>query len=65
MASTPEIDSILAQVRAELERMAQTNESGTVTIHCGANQYIVEANRKLEPIKRTQRPREPMRADWR
>lgn len=65
MAASPEIEQVLEQVRAELQRMATTNESGTVTIHCGANQFVVEANRKLEPVKRAARPKVPIAADWR
>jgi hypothetical protein len=47
-----------------LLRMADTSESGTVTIHCGANQFVVEANRKLEPIRRQARAKTPTRGSW-
>jgi hypothetical protein len=65
MASVPpEIEQVIEQVRVELLRMADTSESGTVTIHCGANQFVVEANRKLEPIRRQARAKTPARGSW-
>lgn len=50
--TTREIDVLLAQVRLELLRFVEANENGTITIHCGPSQYVVETNSKKQPIKR-------------
>lgn len=47
-----EIDELLTQVRLELLRIAEAHENGTITIHCGPSQYVIETNSKKPPIKR-------------
>lgn len=52
MAAPPEIEQLLEQVRNELLRILDTNENGTLTIHCGPSQFLIETNSKKPPIKR-------------
>lgn len=54
-----EIDELLAQVRLELLRIGEANENGTITIHCGPSQYVIETNSKKPPIKRNAPKRIP------
>lgn len=60
----PEIERVLQQVQAELLRMVDANEIGTLTVHCGANQLVVEVNRKLDPVKRVGKLRTPTPSNW-
>lgn len=50
--TTLEIDELLAQVRVELLRIHEASENGTITIHCGPSQFVIETNSKKAPIKR-------------
>lgn len=50
--TTLEIEELLAEVRLELLRIQESNENGTITIHCGPSQFVIETNSKKPPIKR-------------
>lgn len=50
--TTLEIEQLLEQVRLELLRIGEAGENGTITIHCGPSQYVIETNSKKPPIKR-------------
>lgn len=60
----PEVKRVLDQIQLELLRLVDANEIGTVTIHCGANQLVVEVNRKLDPVKREGKPQAPRPTNW-
>ena len=60
----PEVQEILQRVGAELTALLTTNEVGTITLHCGASQTVIEVNRKLDPVKRQAKPKTPARRDW-
>lgn len=53
MPQTPELKAILDQVEAELTAMILAGETGSVSVHVGADQMIVKANpeRKHEPVR--------------
>jgi hypothetical protein len=51
-AQPTERAEILSQVDDELAALLAAGEVGTITVHCGVNQLLVEVNRKREPIKR-------------
>lgn len=50
---TPERQQILDQVEAELQRIQEAGETGTVTVHVGVDQMAVHANsvRKHDPVQ--------------
>ena len=52
-ATPPEIRQILAQVEAELSAMLMVGDVGSVTIHCGPGDLLVEvtAKRKHKPVR--------------
>lgn len=49
----PEITEILRQVETELAAMVMAGETGTVTVHCGRGDLLVEvtAKRKRDPVR--------------
>lgn len=58
----PEVDRILEQVKRELLKMVEANEIGQLTVHCGVSNISVEVNRKLEPVGRQSKLKEPTRS---
>lgn len=48
-----DVDEILQQAREELLRIKEANEVGSITIHVGASQFVIEVNSKKPPVKRT------------
>lgn len=53
IAHSPELQEILTQVEAELTRMVESGETGTVVVHCGRGDVVVEVTRKHkhEPVR--------------
>lgn len=64
MAAPPEVQRVLEQLQSELLRMVEANEIGTLTVHCGATNLVVEINRKLDPVQRERKAKVPARANW-
>ena len=63
MAATPlekmidgALKQALDQVRTELASLMLGGETGTITIHCGRKDLIVEINRKCEAVPIDRRP---------
>lgn len=63
-AYPPEVQDILMRVGDELNAFWQSNQVGTIILHCGASQTVIEVNRKLDPVKREAKPKTAMRRGW-
>jgi DNA-binding protein YbaB len=53
MAAMPEVQRILKQVERALTDMLTHDQSGTVTVHCGGGEMVVEvaAKHRLKPVR--------------
>lgn len=51
--SSPEVQEIIKQVQDELTKLLRDHETGTITIHCGRGDLMVEVviKRKQEPVR--------------
>ena len=59
-----QVQKVLQQVEVELRAILIANQIGTITVHCGPEQTIVEVSRKFDPLKREAKPKRPAPPAW-
>jgi hypothetical protein len=62
-AVATDVQKILRQVEDELTPILVEGITASITIHCGATQYIIEVNRKLT-TKRKSNSKPPLDSGW-